>query len=132
MKVMVVDDNRILANVVQEILEEEGMEVVSALSGREGYAAYLLFRPDVVVTDIQMPGMNGLEMMALIRTQDPQVRTVYMSGDIQTFRASLEDEKERYPVSYFEKPFPLSALTELIAGPYAGRPVEQAFAAPAC
>jgi CheY-like chemotaxis protein len=132
MKVLVVDDNRILAGVVREVLEDEGMEVVSAYNGREGYAAYLRFKPEVVVTDIQMPGLNGLEMMALIRTQDPLVRTVYMSGDIHPFRASIEDEMEHYPVACFEKPFPLHALTDLLAEQHQSRPAEQAFAAPAC
>jgi CheY-like chemotaxis protein len=131
MKVLVVDDNRVLANVVQESLEEEGLEVMTACSGREGYAVYLRFRPDVIVTDIQMPGINGLQMMAQIRAHEPAVRTVYMSGNIAAYRSLLEEEKEHHPVHYLEKPFSMNSLTTLIAGPEPGRPVDHAWAVPA-
>jgi DNA-binding NtrC family response regulator len=114
MKVLVVDDNRDLAGVIQGALEDEGMEVVSANSGKTGYSAYLRFKPELVITDIQMPGENGLEMMAHIRAHDPLVKTIYMSGNINAFRLSLEREKKRYPVSYFEKPFSLGLLTMLV------------------
>ena len=126
MKVLVVDDNREFADLIQTMLESEGMEVMSAKDGKEGYTAYLLFKPDLVITDIQMPRVNGLEMMAHIRAHNPMVKTIYMSGNINAYRSSLEREKERYPVSFFEKPFPLESLTILISEPAPGRPRENA------
>jgi CheY-like chemotaxis protein len=119
MKVLVVDDNFVLAHSIQEILEDEGMEVMSANDGQEGYTAYLLFQPDLVITDIQMPRVNGLEMMAQIRAHNPMVKTIYMSGNINAYRSLLEGEKERYPVSFFEKPFSLESLTKLVSEPAA-------------
>ena len=115
MKVLVVDDNRVLAHSIQEILEDEGMEVMAANDGKEGYTAYLLFQPYLVITDIQMPGTNGLEMMAHIRAHNPTVKTIYMSGNINSFRSSIEGEKGRYPVSVFEKPFSLESLMMLVS-----------------
>jgi DNA-binding NtrC family response regulator len=115
MKVLVVDDNRFLTSIIQEILEEDGCEVMTANDGIDGYSAYLLFEPDLVITDIQMPGKNGLEMMALIRTHDPMIETIYMSGDISSFRASLLEEEKKYPVTFFEKPFPLGRLTQFVS-----------------
>ncbi len=115
MKVLVVDDNRFLASIIQEILEDEGCEVMTAKDGIDGYSAYLLFEPDLIITDIQMPGKNGLEMMECIRTHDPMIQTIYMSGDISSFRASLLEEEKKYPVSVFEKPFPLGRLTQFIS-----------------
>jgi DNA-binding NtrC family response regulator len=129
MKVLVVDDNRCLVDSIAGILEDEGIEVMSAGNGQEGYDAYLRFKPDLVITDIQMPGENGLEMMAHIRTHDPMVKTVYMSGNINAYRASLEGEKKRYPVTVFEKPFPLELLTMLVSEPATCRLGENAFAA---
>ncbi len=128
MKVLVVDDNREFADLIQTMLESEGMEVMSAKDGKEGYTAYLLFKPDLVITDIQMPGENGLEMMANIRTHNPMVKTIYMSGDINAFRPSLEGEKKRYPVSFFEKPFALESLTKIISEPAWSRPMEKVAA----
>lgn len=128
MRVLVVDDNRVLADAIQSILEDEGMEVISANDGKAGYDAYLWFRPDVVITDIQMPGENGMEMMAQIRIHDPMIKTVYMSGNINAFRRLLEGEREHYPVSFFEKPFSLKSLETMISGPVNSRSVESAFA----
>jgi DNA-binding NtrC family response regulator len=117
MKVLVVDDNRLLASLIQEILEDNGLEVRSAEDGVDGYSAYLLFKPDIVITDIQMPRKNGLEMMGNIRTHNPMIKTIYMSGDIDTYRLYLKDEKRKYQVSFFEKPFSLESLKRVVLEP---------------
>jgi DNA-binding NtrC family response regulator len=126
MKVLVVDDNRLLANVIQEILEDDGIEVRSAKDGIDGYSAYLLFKPDIVITDIQMPRENGLEMMGHIRTHDPMIKTIYMSGDIDHYRPYLTEEKEKYQVSFFEKPFSMELLKRAMLEPTTGLRLESA------
>jgi two-component system, OmpR family, response regulator CpxR len=118
-KVLVVDDNRLLADTIQEVLEDSGLKVMSANDGVAGYSAYLLFKPDIVITDIQMPRRNGLETMGNIRTHQPMIRTIYMSGDIDPYRPLLSEEKKRYPVSFFEKPFSLESLRRAILEPAA-------------
>jgi len=115
LKILVVDDNRLFAATIRMLLEREGMEVEYAEDGIDGYAAYLRFKPDLVITDIQMPGRNGLEMMEDIRNHDPRIKTIYMSGNLRTFWASLQREKEKYPVSFFEKPFPLASLKQKVS-----------------
>lgn len=116
-KVLVVDDNRLLADTIQEVLEDYGLEVMCANDGLTGYSAYLLFKPDIVITDIQMPRRNGLEMMGHIRSHEPMIRTIYMSGDIGPYRPFLREEKKRYPVSFFEKPFSFESLKRAILEP---------------
>jgi len=117
MKVLVVDDNRLLAATIQEILEDDGLEVMSANDGVAGYSAYLTFRPDIVITDIQMPRENGLEMMGNIRRHNPRIKTIYMSADMAPYRPFLTEEKKRYPVSFVEKPFLLEALKREVSAP---------------
>ena len=114
MKVLVVDDNRLLAANIQEVLEDDGLDVMSANDGVDGYSAYLRFKPDIVITDIQMPRKNGLEMMGRIRTHEPKIRTIYMSGDIDPYRPFLTEEKRKYPVSFFAKPFSLESLRRVV------------------
>jgi CheY-like chemotaxis protein len=116
-KVLVVDDNRMLADTIQEVLEDEGLEVMSANDGVAGYSAYLLFKPDIIITDIQMPHKNGLEMMGHIRAHEPMIRTIYMSADIDPYRPFLREEKRKYPVSFFVKPFSLESLRSIILEP---------------
>jgi DNA-binding response OmpR family regulator len=54
-----------IASVLQELLEIEGYRVTMAGDGNDGYSAYLDFKPDLVITDIQMPGRNGFELRVL-------------------------------------------------------------------
>ncbi|MDP1992721.1 MAG: response regulator [Syntrophales bacterium] len=117
MKVLVVDDNRSLADTIQEILENDGLDVMSAKDGMDGYSTYLLFKPDIIITDIQMPRKNGMEMMKRIRIHNPMIKTIYMSGNIGSFEPFLIEEKKRYPVSYFEKPFSLESLMRVVTEP---------------
>jgi CheY-like chemotaxis protein len=126
MKVLVVDDNKELADLIQDVLEGKGMEVMSAGNGIEGYAGYLLFRPELVITDIQMPGGTGFEMMQHIRAHDPMIRTVYMSGNIDSYLLSLEREKKSYPVAILRKPFSLKSLMKLVSEPLTSAPMEEA------
>jgi DNA-binding NtrC family response regulator len=119
-KVLVVDDNRLLASLIQEVLEDDGFEVRSANDGIAGYSAYLQFKPDIVITDIQMPRENGLEMMGHIRAHDPMIRTIYMSGDIDPYRPYLKEEKKKYQASFFEKPFSIESLKRVVLGPGTG------------
>ena len=117
MKILVVDDNEFLLNLIQTTLEDEGIEVMSAKDGFDGYSAYINFKPDIVITDIQMPRKNGLEMMEHIRVHDPMIKTIYMSGDINPFLSSLKEEEKMYPVNFFEKPFRVKSLMEACSNP---------------
>ena len=114
MKILIVDDNRELAFLIKWMLEEEGFEVKSAKDGEDGYLTYLVFNPDIVLTDIQMPEKNGLELMGHIRSHNPTVKTIYMSGDLSQFWSPLEEEKKKYHVGVLEKPFSRNELMSLI------------------
>ena len=115
MKILVVDDNQDLAFLIKWMLEEEGYEVKSAMNGQDGYSTYLLFNPDLVLTDIQMPKKNGLELVRDIRCHNPCVRTIYMSADLGQYWFPLEEEKERYHVGVLEKPFSRDDLLSLVS-----------------
>jgi len=115
MKILIVDDNQELASAIQIMLEDEGYEVRLANDGQDGYGVFLEFKPHLVITDIQMPGENGMELMEHIRMHDPMVRTIYMSGDLISFWSPLEEEKKRYPVSLLEKPFSKVELMGLLS-----------------
>jgi len=64
---------------------------------------------------VGMPVENGLDMMRHIRTHYAQIKTIYMSGNIDLFRSSLEKEKQEYPVTFFQKPFSLDTLRRLVS-----------------
>ncbi len=115
MKVLIVDDDEKLASLIQEVLDSEGYETRRARDAQHGYWTYLLFNPDLVITDIEMPEESGLEMMNRIRRCNPQVKTIYMSADLSPWGALLETEKRRYQVSPMQKPFSRIELMELVS-----------------
>ena len=116
LRVLVVEDDEKLSYILQEMLESQGYETRVAKDVREGYLAYLILRPDLVITDIQMPGQSGLDLMKRIRSvNDPKVRTIYMSGDLSQFRFVLEEEKKRHQVGLLQKPFSRTELMRLLS-----------------
>ncbi|MCF8118879.1 MAG: response regulator [Deltaproteobacteria bacterium] len=114
MKVLIVDDNEALTGLMKEMLETEGIcRVETAGNGEDGYVAFLHFNPDIILTDIEMPVKNGLEMVRDIRAHHPGIRTIYMSGNLPRYKAFLEDEKTRYKVHLLNKPFSLAKMIGL-------------------
>ncbi len=115
MKVLIVDDSQEISSIVKMILEDEGFEIRSATDGEEGLRIFVEFQPDLIITDIQMPGENGIEFVRNIRRLNPLVRTIYMSADFCSFRMPLEEEKEKYSAGLLEKPFSKDELMGLVS-----------------
>jgi two-component system alkaline phosphatase synthesis response regulator PhoP len=63
-KILVADDEAPIANVVAMKLRNAGFDVVIALDGQEAYERAMADRPDFMITDLQMPGLSGLELCA--------------------------------------------------------------------
>jgi CheY-like chemotaxis protein len=75
-KVLVVEDEEATRVALAELLQCDGFEVMTARDGEEGYRQALLYEPDVIITDLIMPVLDGMELSRLIRRQHGRVRTV--------------------------------------------------------
>jgi len=115
MKILIVDDNKNWVFIVRMMLEEEGFEVQSASDGETGYSIYLSFKADLIITDIQMPKMNGIELISMIREHDRKVKAIYMSSEFNGFLSLIEKEKGKYEVDLLKKPFSKEELLRLIS-----------------
>jgi DNA-binding NtrC family response regulator len=111
---LVVDDDDGLAQIVAAILGMEGFAVETADNGIHGYASYFHQPTDWVITDIQMPELDGLGMMRSIRTINPHVKTIYMSGEIEKYQAVLDRETAEFAVQILRKPFTRDNLVQKI------------------
>ena len=78
--ILVVDDEPDVAEAIQRVLEHAGFAVVTAISALEGLAAAAEQDFDVVVTDMIMPRVNGVELIRKLRGQHPRVRVIAISG----------------------------------------------------
>jgi CheY-like chemotaxis protein len=75
-RILIVDDERHLRLLYRRELEDDGYQVVEAANAEEGIRAFEQQRPDLIVMDVRMPGMNGLEAMARILDKDRRVPIV--------------------------------------------------------
>jgi len=80
-KVLIADDHRIVCEALTQALEREpGVQVVGvAADGREAVRMTKKLKPDIVILDITMPGLSGIEAAAQIRAQEPQTRLIALS-----------------------------------------------------
>jgi CheY-like chemotaxis protein len=114
--VLVVEDDEGLAQLIALALRAEGFETQTARDGVDGYASYSRNPTDWVVTDIQMPQLDGIGMMECIRAINPRVKTVYMSGAVDEYRTPLTREIEEFAATVLRKPFSRTSLIKELTG----------------
>ena len=112
MKILVVDDTRIILSVIEAILTQEHQEIITASDGREGLQTFRTHQPDMVITDIEMPWQNGLSMMAAIRRTHPKILTLYMTGNPGPYHHQLQEEADAFGTGLLHKPFTRSDLIQ--------------------
>ncbi len=75
-KILVVEDDQILRITLTELLRLEGFSVVAARDGDEGYVQAMAHEPDLVITDLNMPILDGVELVRLLRDQNGKISGV--------------------------------------------------------
>lgn len=83
-KLLLVDDSGLARRSMRSILETNGFEVVEAEDGMVALEKYFVERPDIVMLDLVMKGMYGLDVLTKLREMDPSARVIVVSADIQS------------------------------------------------
>ena len=109
-KVLVVDDFEGVATLVKEAIEDIDYTVKTACSAEDGYQTYLRFKPDIVITDIEMGGKNGFELVDDIRCIDPEIKVIFMSGYSDKLENRRQSEVDKCSIAFLPKPFSLDDL----------------------
>lgn len=79
-KILLVDDEESIHILYKEELEEEGYEVESVLDGEAALKSFEEYKPDLVILDINMPGMDGIEVLRRMKQNRPQVPVILSSA----------------------------------------------------
>ncbi|WP_088188706.1 response regulator [Desulfosporosinus sp. FKA] len=111
-KILIVDDQLGVRRLLFETFREDQHEVEMAANGVEALRLFESFGPDLILMDMKMPGMNGLETLERIRALNRQVGVIMMTayGDIQ----NMEQAKDLGILCYMGKPFDLFELRERV------------------
>ena len=104
-RILVIDDNAAIRELLRIVLEGEGYEVIEAADGAEGLQQYQAAPTDLVITDLQMPGMDGLELLMALQRMVPTPVLMAISGD----RDALTQARKFTPHT-FAKPLPLEQV----------------------
>ena len=102
-KILIVDDSALSRRTLRRILESAGYEVVEADDGMAALELYFLEKPDLVLLDLVMKGMYGLDVLVKLREMDQEARVVVASADIQSSTRKLVDEAGA--LGFINKPF---------------------------
>jgi len=110
--VLVADDNEVAQRLCRRVLEKAGHKVLTASDGQEAVNLALGNPLDMILMDVAMPGMDGLEAMRQIKAQKPSLRIVIASAH------SMASDRERFLAAgaddVLSKPFKLTELTAVV------------------
>jgi two-component system response regulator (stage 0 sporulation protein F) len=109
--ILVIDDQISIRAILRAALEGDGHEVLEAANGRLGLERYREHAADLIITDILMPEMNGLELMLELTRSFPDVKVIAMSGGRES---GLHAAKLLGARQTFQKPVDIQAVLDAV------------------
>jgi two-component system chemotaxis response regulator CheY len=113
-KILVVDDSAMSRRSLKRMLESAAYSVIEAADGMSALEQYYLERPDLVLLDMLMKGMYGLDVLTKLREMDPDARVVVVTADIQNSTRKMAEEAGA--LAFINKPFVPDVVLKTITG----------------
>ena len=113
-RILVVEDNELLRENICEILELEGYDILSAPNGKKGMETARDSKPDLIVSDINMPIMDGLEMLKGLRSEEQTKTIPFIFLTVKNTMTDLRDGMNLGADDYLTKPFDMAELTNAV------------------
>jgi CheY-like chemotaxis protein len=114
-KILVVDDERVIADTLAMILCDAGYDCMAAYSGEEALRRAAELNPALVLTDVIMPGLNGLELAVRLRANAPDCEILLFSGNATTQDLLDLARGEGHRFELLPKPIPARTLLAKIS-----------------
>jgi two-component system chemotaxis response regulator CheY len=111
-RVLIVDDSALARRTLRQQLEEMGLVVEDASDGAQALERYFLNRPEVVILDMLMTGMYGLEVLAKMKEMNPEVRIIVATADIQ--QSTAEQVRAAGAKAILNKPINRQKLSQTL------------------
>lgn len=111
-KILVAEDEKVMRYMIKDFLENYDFEVIQAENGLDAYVLWKNEKPDILLTDINMPKMNGIELLQRIKNTTPDFPVIVMTGvNIETSVNIANNNKAN---AILEKPFRMHDLVSII------------------
>ncbi len=115
-KVLVVEDDERILDTLKDVFLMGGYDVKTAENGKEGIKAFIDYNPDIVITDIVMPEMDGIDMVKEIRKTDPDIKVIYITAWFQRedIARRMNEELRKHPhYRLMKKPFKIENVWKM-------------------
>ena len=114
-RILIIDDDLSIQQLFKQFLSGEDHNVLSASNGKEGLRLMKQQKPDLIITDIMMPEMDGLEVVREIRKTYPGLPVIAISGGMRGLPINFLPHAKKIGVcQVFEKPISLTTLREAV------------------
>src|ERR1700751_3213759 len=112
-RILVVDDEAGMLRSVERVLGED-YKVASTRSCRDAVVVAETFKPDLAILDIQMPEMDGFQLMEKLQGMDPELEVIFMTGSVNELDAKLIQAIRKDAFYFLSKPFDRGVLLALV------------------
>lgn len=112
LRVLVVDDDEVTRELLRRVNDYFGLETLEAEDGDEGWKVYQRAVPDLIISDIHMPRMNGLQLLSIVKKHNSDAKVILITG-YPGYRDSVKSSPFP-PDGFLEKPFGIDELRRLM------------------
>ncbi len=113
-RLLVIDDNELNLKLVSEVLSQDGLEITTALTPEDGLEKFASLHPRIVLLDLVMPGIGGMEVLERMIASDPAVDVIFITANYTP--ESAVEAIQKGATDYFTKPLDVEKLRSRIKG----------------
>lgn len=111
-RILIVDDEQNVRQLIAKVLEKEGYEILTACNGEEGLEVFQKNNIDLIISDIKMPKMNGIEFLHKVKEQEPGVGFILITA-FATMETAIDAIKSGAQ-DYVTKPFDIKEILNAV------------------
>ncbi|MBL5767541.1 response regulator [Heyndrickxia sporothermodurans] len=111
-KILIVDDQFGIRILLNEVLQKEGYKTFQAANGAQALEITKKYAPDLVLLDMKIPGMDGIEILKRMKVLDPDIRVIIMTayGELDM----IQEAKDLGALTHFAKPFDIDDIRKAV------------------
>ena len=111
-RILIIDDDELMLNALTNLLQDEGYNLMITADGPRGIELYRKEKPDVVLLDLGLPSVSGLDVLKEIKQIDPNAKVIIITG--YPSEQMMEEAMKSGAFAFYEKPGVISKIMRVI------------------